>query len=586
MEQDAFVVCMGGSGNKMLEAIVHMGALGMWKMERLHILVVDMDQGNGNLQQSNMVVDYYNRTYQRLKGQNNFFSTEIIETKWIPPASQNTKIGELLQGQDRPEQIARLLYTESEINLSVELGFKGHPNLGVLFMQQCLSDGTSKSGLEEFIKEIKEKKPDRILLTGSCYGGTGAACIPALGVYLRKELGTDIELAALIFLPIFHLPKSEKSGDISIQSEKFNDKVKTVLSSYIHKKGPLEGLYNKIFLLGAPDRVYYPKYAEGHGSQKNPATFFEWFGCTAIQQFRKGELTPHTSGVWIAWQDSKALWEWGNFDIGSDGVFHNIELQAIRLLQTIGVYVCNILPKISEKDVEQPFQDYFTVGISENQRSVDDAFWQYAVRFVNWCFEIATHFPVRENVGEDVKKENEKFHGVKYTELEKMIRKLEKQSYSEQGETATKTMVYSLMGQRLWNAVVLCKLEEACLQNYRPNNRQETEQNEGDMLQFIKIVIDAANAQRGELYKKDLELCLDKMAGKASAGVDRGNERRKKFQPSEVMAYFRNVTSFPEENDDLNARYTRLWQDLFKAIDEMNRDHLKEGNGNVRRENG
>ena len=46
---DLFLVCLGGSGSKILEAVAHMAALNLWEEATLHLLMVDVDGGNGNM---------------------------------------------------------------------------------------------------------------------------------------------------------------------------------------------------------------------------------------------------------------------------------------------------------------------------------------------------------------------------------------------------------------------------------------------------------------------------------------------------------------------------------------------------------
>lgn len=58
---DLFLVCLGGSGSKILEAVAHMAALNLWEEATLHLLMVDVDGGNGNMQRAVKTVEYYEK---------------------------------------------------------------------------------------------------------------------------------------------------------------------------------------------------------------------------------------------------------------------------------------------------------------------------------------------------------------------------------------------------------------------------------------------------------------------------------------------------------------------------------------------
>ena len=195
---------------------------------------------------------------------------------------------------DESSLLGRFLFTDKERAMGTENGFKGHPNIGVLFMQSIISgrNEQTKDGLEDFIAEAAHIRPDRILLAGSCYGGTGASCIPILGHYLRARLGDDIAMGLLVMLPSFSLAK-DSDLEIDPDSREFPDRVKTVLSTYISEdileyrpQAPRNEntlpMYEKIYLLGSPEPIFFPQYAAGHSLQQNPATFFDWFACMSV----------------------------------------------------------------------------------------------------------------------------------------------------------------------------------------------------------------------------------------------------------------------------------------------------------------
>lgn len=48
MKDSLFVIAIGGTGMRCLEAFVHLCAIGMFDNEEINILTLDTDQSNGN----------------------------------------------------------------------------------------------------------------------------------------------------------------------------------------------------------------------------------------------------------------------------------------------------------------------------------------------------------------------------------------------------------------------------------------------------------------------------------------------------------------------------------------------------------
>lgn len=44
-----YIIGIGGTGARCIEAIIHFAALGLFNQETLHLLFVDADETNGNL---------------------------------------------------------------------------------------------------------------------------------------------------------------------------------------------------------------------------------------------------------------------------------------------------------------------------------------------------------------------------------------------------------------------------------------------------------------------------------------------------------------------------------------------------------
>lgn len=61
MNDRLFVIAIGGTGMRCLEAFVHLCAIGMFDNEEINILTLDTDQSNGNKGRVERLIELYNK---------------------------------------------------------------------------------------------------------------------------------------------------------------------------------------------------------------------------------------------------------------------------------------------------------------------------------------------------------------------------------------------------------------------------------------------------------------------------------------------------------------------------------------------
>ena len=61
MKDSLFVIAIGGTGMRCLEAFVHLCAIGMFDNEEINILTLDTDQSNGNKGRVERLIELYNK---------------------------------------------------------------------------------------------------------------------------------------------------------------------------------------------------------------------------------------------------------------------------------------------------------------------------------------------------------------------------------------------------------------------------------------------------------------------------------------------------------------------------------------------
>ncbi len=538
---ECFIVFTGGSGSMVLESLVHMAAVSAIDYDVIHMLMMDVDQGNGNVARASTTVKHYcdfreSMNSAAVKG---LFKSELKLYSWMPYHINSVETRDLqgmIEDEDDALWLARALYTEDEIRHEVSIGFKGHPNLGVLFLENLFSGVDENNGLTDFIRAFVAKKADRLMLVGSCFGGTGASSIPVFGRYLRKRIkamgGRDFSFALLALQPYFKLPESEEKT-LMIDSEKFADKVKTVLSYYpqtIMNPDAINPLYQHVYLLGSQERVHFPVNSSGTNKQENPANIITWFACVAIKQFfnitKASTLVPRKTQLHLPWL-TKSTWEWDQF---SSSVFPTLEQNCAMLLQVAMLYICKLHDPVLQlgKEPQYSFFDNMLRDYATQQRVVFGAklktLTDYLARYVNWFFQIVTHLPkdgITNTKLEETRKEYAAFHTCKYELVKKAFEednpipvpdKNKGESDAQRRLRKYRTVqLNSLFYQKFLNAFLICKLENKRME-YWPFEGQARELDDNAVI--FQPVANGDDAQAQELAERPLAPLINEIVNK------------------------------------------------------------------------
>ena len=175
-----------------------------------------------------------------------------------------------IDGSDNPR---------AEINLNLDKGFKGCPNIGCIVTKNFANLPEYKNVLTCFTPG------DRIFIIGSVFGGTGASGIPTLLDLLREDPRTrDASIGVLAMMPYY---KIENNTNGAISSDTFLAKAKAAVTAYDLKNSVYQQV-NDIYFIGDNDMRASFAYAEGKGNQKNDALFAEFAGAMCVLDFISG----------------------------------------------------------------------------------------------------------------------------------------------------------------------------------------------------------------------------------------------------------------------------------------------------------
>lgn len=187
------LIGIGGTGSRVIESVIHLCAAGLGP-DKLHIFMIDPDQGNGNLTRTKSLIKKYTELRSRFQAApgNPCFKTEIV----IPPGDE-TFVWNIFEEKDYTlakyinydnlkktdpnlANLANILFTGTELETSLDKGFRGHPSIGAVVMANPPMEEYPFKLLWDDIGSLHANEL-RVFLVGSIFGGTGAAGFPTLG---------------------------------------------------------------------------------------------------------------------------------------------------------------------------------------------------------------------------------------------------------------------------------------------------------------------------------------------------------------------------------------------------------------------
>lgn len=288
-----YVFAIGGTGSRVLRSLTMLLASGV-KLDAKEIvpIIIDPDNSNSDLTRTVMHMNAYQDIHNKLtfdtSNPNSFFRTGIsrmlqnytLKINDTDDKSFRKFIG-LASMSKENQAMARILFSEKNLNSKMNVGFKGNPNIGSVVLNQIVNS----PDFEEFANSFAQN--DKIFIISSIFGGTGASGFPLLLKTLRTgdnfpnhQVINQAEIGAITVLPYFDLKVNE---DSEIDSSTFISKTKSALAYYeenISKNNQINALY---YLADKVHNTY--DNCEGGSGQQNDAHLVEFLASTAIVDF-------------------------------------------------------------------------------------------------------------------------------------------------------------------------------------------------------------------------------------------------------------------------------------------------------------
>lgn len=298
-----FVFGIGGTGSRVLRSLTMLMATGVkFGADEIVPIIIDPDTANADLTRAVSLLNKYSDIRNTLQfsdgNENKFFRTEIERilpnyTLRINDTDDKSfkQFIEYASMSKTNKAFTKMLFSEKNLESSMEVGFKGNPNIGSVVLNQI-------SGSDDFSAFANSfSDGDRIFIVSSIFGGTGASGFPLLLKTLRTgqnfpnyDIINRCTIGAITILPYFKLERDDNS---EIDSSTFISKTKSALAYYeqnISKNGSIDALY---YLADDVTKTY--KNHEGGSAQQNDAHLIEFLGATAIVDFSNSNFTSSSN---------------------------------------------------------------------------------------------------------------------------------------------------------------------------------------------------------------------------------------------------------------------------------------------------
>lgn len=299
-----YIFGIGGTGSRVLRSLTMMLAAGVSvNVDEIVPIVIDPDQSNADLTRTVTLLNDYAQIHSKLTfagGNNNtFFKTRIeriLNNYTLVIKDTNDKefrqFIELSSMNMENQAMAQMLFSKKNLNSSMDVGFKGNPNIGSVVLNQI----SNSYDFETFANSFEQN--DKIFIVSSIFGGTGASGFPLLLKTLRTSKSipnyaniNSAVIGAITILPYFRLDNNDQS---EIDSSTFIAKTKSALA-YYEKNISTNHQIDSLYYLG-DDLTNTYENNEGGASQQNDAHLIEFMAASAIVDFCN---TEHQSGSTI-----------------------------------------------------------------------------------------------------------------------------------------------------------------------------------------------------------------------------------------------------------------------------------------------
>ena len=322
------VIGIGGTGAKVVEAILHATSMGLGP-SNLTVGLVDQDQSNGNVSRTREALQLINRARKqwRNSGSPHFIGDgDLLKARvealgsglWVPHPETKASLAQLLGFLGNDDAALDLLFAQGPLEQQMRLdeGYRGRAHIGSAAITSAVADSPKFwRDLEEEIANAKGGDEVRILLVGSVFGGTGAAGFPTISRLVRRiidqsGLDRNIHIGGILMLPYFRFSAPDDAGANVARTEDLLPQTRGALR-YYHSLFDREQIFDELFLVGWNPSFDLGYHQPGTGEQRNPALLPEFLAALGAARFLSSSHAP-TGEILVSARGSASRVEWSD----------------------------------------------------------------------------------------------------------------------------------------------------------------------------------------------------------------------------------------------------------------------------------
>lgn len=331
-----YIIGIGGSGSRVLRAVIHNCAAGVIREDELKVMAIDADRDGAAWRRLKADYESYQEMHELFqKNPEGCFRTKIeflSRREVVSPVEygEMKTLKNVLQGNPKLERMMKWLYTEREMEQDLKDGFFARPNIGCVFFSN-FQNQIFKNFLIEAMNALVAGEQVNIILAGSIFGGTGASGLPTILKLIDKEvretkeknqgMDTDnLKIGSVFMLPYFTAKNLNEESNPLIQMEKFSMTAREALKYYKEEKyfntgsGQGIGNFHSLYLVGQNTLDVVNTYAEGGKAQDNKPHIAEACAALAIHDFWRRVRSGNQAGenrvnIFLHMTDGVVDWE-------------------------------------------------------------------------------------------------------------------------------------------------------------------------------------------------------------------------------------------------------------------------------------
>lgn len=424
-----YIIGIGGTGAKCIEALIHLCAAGVMPQGDLYTIFVDPDKANGSLDRAQVALKQYSICRQIQLGAVDLFKTNIVAARpdvWSPFSEPRPRLDSFFQYNDlkiQNESAAHLfdvLYSPDEKETPLEKGFRGHPSIGAAVMAKTLRLGIEdpwQTFRDKLRLDIGEGKVARIVLVGSIFGGTGASGIPTIARLIQEEITkakqsekkgrssgslkqngaqAKVKVGGVLMLPYFSFnPVTEDT--LKADAENFLLSTQAALN-YYYQQDDLE-TYDKVYLLGEHSLSPMKKPSIGGNTQRNEPHFLELYAALACTDFfaRENGDDENEYKYRVVGRESADRLDWQDLPYSPN--HETLRKKIEQITRFAFAYLCSYYPLLD--DINRNGRGYRApwyvnlfrreaVNLAEAMTKELDEIKQYCELFLRWIANVQT----------------------------------------------------------------------------------------------------------------------------------------------------------------------------------------------------